>query len=126
MERLFLSRYNKIRHPEERAFEVRLRESGEGLARLLSVALGYFHGIRHRAVALEDLLNLLPGDVLKAAIVEHALNELALRGGSLIPCVNDGQRRFALAQVACDGLAENFFGCGQVENIVHDLEGEAY
>jgi hypothetical protein len=39
--------------------------------------------------------------------------------------VDDGERGLAFAEVGGDGLAEDVFGGGEVEDVVDDLEGEA-
>src|SRR6266702_5984836 len=86
---LLLACHNKIGHPEEGALEFGLGERSEGLARLLGVAVGDSHGVFDRTVADQDLLALFAADILKAAVVEHPLNGLAVSGRAVVDGVDD-------------------------------------
>ena len=65
------------------------------------------------------------GDGGEAALGEDGADGFAVGAGAALEGVDDGQRGFAFAEVAGDRLAQDVFGCGQVEDVVDDLEGEA-
>ena len=65
------------------------------------------------------------GDAVEGALLEDGLNLGALLGGAVLEGVDDGESRFALAEVAGDGFAENHLGGGEVEDVIGDLEGHA-
>jgi hypothetical protein len=72
---------------------------------------------------VQNLLHLLTVTD-KAAIFEHALDDFAVGGRAVLEeWMTAGW--LAFAQVAGDGLAQHFFGRGQVEHVVDDLEGQA-
>jgi hypothetical protein len=70
-------------------------------------------------------LNLLAADALEAAVVQNALNGLAVGGRAVVDGVDHRERGLALAQVAGHGLAQNLFGGRQVEHVIDNLEGQA-
>ena len=76
-------------------------------------------------MTVQDFEDVGVGDVLEVAFGEHGTNGFAFGAGAALERVDDGQSRFALAQVRGDRLAENVLGCGQVEDVVDDLKGEA-
>ena len=112
----------KVGNPKQRALEVRVRKGSKCLARLFGIAIGGGHGVFDGTVAAQNFANLLAAYVLKAAIVEDALNCLPLARGAVIERVNDGERGFAFAQIAGDGLAKHFFGRGEIEHVVDNLK----
>ena len=76
-------------------------------------------------MALEDFQDLGMRDGGEAALVENGANGFAVSTRPALEGVDDGQRGFALAQIAGDGFAEDAFRSGEVEDVVDDLEGEA-
>ena len=76
-------------------------------------------------MALQDFEDLGVGDGREAALGEHGADGFAIGARSALEGVDDGQCGFAFAEVAGDGLAEDVFGGGEVEDVVDDLEGEA-
>ena len=65
------------------------------------------------------------GDGGEAALAEDGADGFAVGSGATFQGVDDGQGGLALAKVTGDGLAEDVFGGGEVEDVVDDLEGEA-
>ena len=76
-------------------------------------------------MAVEDLEDLRVGDAGEAAVGEDGADGFAVGAGAALEGVNDGEGGLAFAEVAGDGLAEDVFGGGEVEDVVDDLEGEA-
>ena len=97
---------------------------GDGEPRGLGVGAGRVHGVGDGAVPLQNLQNLRVRDAGEAAFGEHRADGLAVGPGAALQRVDDGQRRLALAQVAGHRLAQDVFGGGQVQHVVHDLEGQ--
>ncbi len=119
---LLIACYNEIGNPEQCALEIRVGQGSKGLARLRCVAIRGGHRVFDGTVAVKDFTNLLAAYILKAAIVEDALNCLTLTRRAMIEGVNDGEGGFAFAQIAGDGLAEYFFSRCEVQHIVDNLE----
>ena len=111
--------------PEEGALGFGVGEVGDGEAGGFGVGAGRVHGVVEGAVALQDLDDLGVGDAVEAAVGEDGADGFAVGAGAALEGVNDGQGGFAFAEVAGDGFAEDFFGGGEVEDVVDDLEGEA-
>ena len=59
------------------------------------------------------------------AIGKYGFDQLALFRKSRFECVDQWQRDFAFAQIIAHGLAEHLFAGGEIEHIVHKLEGHA-
>ena len=77
-------------------------------------------------VAVEDGEDVLVSDAVEGALLEDGLNlGSAPSVGAVLEGVDDGEGGFAFAQVAGDGLAEDDFGGGEVEDVIGDLEGHA-
>src|ERR1035437_2506840 len=97
---LLLPRHHEIRHPEEGALELGVGDGGQGLAALLGVAVGDGHGVLDRTVFYQNLLDLLAGDALEAAVVQNSLNGLAVGGGAVVGGVDHGPGGLGFAQGA--------------------------
>ena len=111
--------------PEEGALGVGVGQVGDGEAGGFGVGAGGVHGVGDGAVAVEDLEDLRVGDAVEAAVGEDGADGFAVGSGAALEGVDDGERGLAFAEVAGDGLAEDVFGGGEVEDVVDDLEGEA-
>src|SRR5579859_3000261 len=61
----------------------------------------------------------------EGAFAQYGFNQLAFFRGTTLQGMDDRHGHLPLAQVAGYGLAENFFGGGEVQDIIHDLEGHA-
>ncbi len=72
----------------------------------------------------KHLDNLSVGDAVEAAIGQDGADGFAIRTGSAFKRVDNSEGGLALAEVAGDGLAEDVFDGGEIEDIIDDLEGE--
>src|SRR5690242_11936110 len=75
-------------------------------------------------MAMENLQNLRMGDVFKAAVGKHRANCFAVCAGAALKRMDYSERRFAFAQIRGNRLAEHIFGCGEVEDVIDNLECE--
>ena len=94
-------------------------------ARGFSIPGGLFGGVIKRAIAVQDRQNICVRHSIEGAVVQDGLNPLALGVGATLQRVDDGHGGFAFAQVAGNWLTQHTLGCGEVEHVVHDLEGYA-
>ena len=58
---------------------------------------------------------------IERALNHHCLNLITFNRRTALQRVDHCHGRFAFAQIAGHGLAKNALGCGQVEDIIHDL-----
>src|SRR5579859_220624 len=64
-------------------------------------------------------------DADEGALAQYGLNQFAFFRCTPLQGMDDRHGHFPLAQVAGHRFAENLFGGGEVQNIIHDLEGHA-
>src|SRR5580658_6314453 len=110
-ESLLVARYNEVRHPKQGALEFGVGERLQSLAALFGIAISDRHRILDRTVAGQNILDLLAAHILKAPVVQHALNGLPSSRSAMVEGMNNRQRRRALAQVAGYRFAQHLL-CG--------------
>src|SRR6185437_8043467 len=125
MRRLFFASYDKFLRPEQCTLDFGVWEGADGFPRQLRI-LGST-GMRRfqRTVFVQNAQDFLVRDMVEAPIVENGFDALPLGWRAALERVNHGHGDFTFAEVAGDRLAENAFGSGKIEDIVHNLEGHA-
>src|SRR6185312_4359531 len=76
-EALLLALDDELRHPEQGALDLRVRECADRFARSLRVLSGFRVRGLYRAIALQHLHDLLIGHALERSLLQHCLHRAA-------------------------------------------------
>src|ERR1035437_2178736 len=116
---------DKFRHPEQRAFVFRRGEIRDRGFRLNREGVGAQQSGFHGVIALQNVEDVLVANADEPSLAHDGFNGLPFMHGAVVEGVDDRHGDFAFAEVAADGFAEDFFAGGEVEHVVHNLEGHA-